>query len=446
MSWQHVELNMIPGGELPVVHVSQFDTLRAFHFDLKVGDDDWTIPEGIHFELHCRKVDDNIVIIAPDSTDTSSVTFTTTEQLTACSGKNECELVAIDDEDDSLIIGSINFILDVEADPLAGGLTSETAIYNLTQQIEEIAEQVIGEDYYDKTEVDTLLADKADLTDLPDMTQYYNKTQTDTLLNAKADASDVYTKAQVDSALSAKANTADLATVATTGDYDDLLNKPTLPDMTNYYTKSEVDALIDDIFPTLMASGGIATFTTALNKPLVSVTADPLATEITRCGKNLFNKTDSVVEYYVSADGSYQASGDERSVLVGYMHAGTYTISKRSTTRFRFGLYANPPERLDSAIYFVTANPHTATSLTITLPSDGYGVIFFWNGSSETGTVDEVVDTIQVEVGSTATAYETYNAITKPIADATTITTLSYVNNVFTDAGSVTVQYKYMSI
>ena len=106
MSWQHVELNMIPGGELPVVHVSQFDTLRAFHFDLKVGEDDWTIPEGIHFELHCRKVDDNIVIIAPDSTDTSSVTFTTTEQLTACSGKNECELVAIDDEDDSLIIGS----------------------------------------------------------------------------------------------------------------------------------------------------------------------------------------------------------------------------------------------------------------------------------------------------------------------------------------------------
>ena len=218
MSWQHVELNMIPGGELPVVHVSQFDTLRAFHFDLKVGEDDWTIPEGIHFELHCRKVDDNIVIIAPDSTDTSSVTFTTTEQLTACSGKNECELVAIDDEDDSLIIGSINFILDVEADPLAGGLNSETAIYNLTVQIEDI---ISSEGYLKSDDVSpvALTGSYNDLTDkptIPDMSNYYTKSET-------------YNKTQVDDALSLKANTAELATVATTGNYDDLTNKPTIP-------------------------------------------------------------------------------------------------------------------------------------------------------------------------------------------------------------------------
>ena len=38
-----------------------------------------------------------------------------------------------------------------------------------------------------------------------------------------------YDKPQVDTLLSAKANTADLATVATTGSYDDLTDKPTIP-------------------------------------------------------------------------------------------------------------------------------------------------------------------------------------------------------------------------
>lgn len=48
------------------------------------------------------------------------------------------------------------------------------------------------------------------LTDIFNPDNYYSKTETDTLLTAKA-------------------NSADLATVATTGDYDDLSNKPTIP-------------------------------------------------------------------------------------------------------------------------------------------------------------------------------------------------------------------------
>ena len=38
-----------------------------------------------------------------------------------------------------------------------------------------------------------------------------------------------YTKNEVDTALAAKANASSLATVATSGDYDDLTNKPTIP-------------------------------------------------------------------------------------------------------------------------------------------------------------------------------------------------------------------------
>ena len=69
-------------------------------------------------------------------------------------------------------------------------------------------------DYYDKTETDALLADKADVSDLPDMTDYYDKTETDALLTDKADISS-------------------LATVATTGAYADLTGQPTIPAAAN---------------------------------------------------------------------------------------------------------------------------------------------------------------------------------------------------------------------
>lgn len=45
----------------------------------------------------------------------------------------------------------------------------------------------------------------------------------------KADKATTYTKTEVDNLLVLKANIADLAMVATTGSYNDLLNKPTIP-------------------------------------------------------------------------------------------------------------------------------------------------------------------------------------------------------------------------
>lgn len=79
------------------------------------------------------------------------------------------------------------------------------------------------------------------------------------------DLSDYYTKSETDTLLNAKANTSSLSTVATSGSYDDLSNKPTIPsktsdltndsgfitnavnDLTNYYTKTYIDTLVGDI-------------------------------------------------------------------------------------------------------------------------------------------------------------------------------------------------------
>lgn len=48
-------------------------------------------------------------------------------------------------------------------------------------------------------------------------------------LSGIMDLSSYYTKSQTDTLLAAKANSADLATVATSGSYNDLTNKPTIP-------------------------------------------------------------------------------------------------------------------------------------------------------------------------------------------------------------------------
>ena len=80
---------------------------------------------------------------------------------------------------------------------------------------------------------DTTRASQSDLTALG--TQVQANT---TAIGNKADQSDLNS---LSNEVSAKANSADLATVATSGDYNDLSNKPVIPDVSNYYTKTESD-------------------------------------------------------------------------------------------------------------------------------------------------------------------------------------------------------------
>lgn len=122
----------------------------------------------------------------------------------------------------------------------------QNTIVNLNFEFDRKADKATT---YTKTEVNTLLSGKVDNATL---TNYYDKTETDNLLSAKAD-------------------TSSLATVATSGSYNDLLNKPTIPaaqvnsdwnansgvakilnkpttlsgyGITDAYTKTQVDGLI----------------------------------------------------------------------------------------------------------------------------------------------------------------------------------------------------------
>ena len=217
---ENVNIYITPKGDKPVLHFSQFDNERVFTVTVLADDGETAaVLTGLDIEFRIRKTDSHVVTIAPESVADNVITFKTTEQLCACCGQNIASVVLMKDD---LIIATRDIIVDIQRDILSGGLTSESDIRNLTTQIETIIPEVLADDYYTKTEVDELiddiptfdptnyydksdvdglLADKADVSDLPDMSNYYTKSETDTALSTKADAASTYNMTQVNNLL-----------------------------------------------------------------------------------------------------------------------------------------------------------------------------------------------------------------------------------------------------
>lgn len=76
--------------------------------------------------------------------------------------------------------------------------------------------------------------------------KFYTKEQVDSMLEGVSGGigDNYYTKNEIDTKLTSKANTSDLSAVATSGSYNDLLDKPNIPDINNLYTKAQTDELL----------------------------------------------------------------------------------------------------------------------------------------------------------------------------------------------------------
>ena len=202
---ENVNICITPKGEKPVLHFSQFDNERVFTVTVLADDgESAAVLTGLDIEFRLRKTDSHVVTIAPESVTDNVITFKTTEQLCACCGQNIATVTLMKDD---MVISTLDILVDIQRDILSGGLTSASDIHNLETQIEDILDD-----------------------DLPGKLNELVPHIVDSELG------NYYTKSEVDTALSAKADSDDLAEVANTGDYDDLINKPYIP---NTYSTTE---------------------------------------------------------------------------------------------------------------------------------------------------------------------------------------------------------------
>ena len=127
-----VNINLIPGLNNPVCHVSQFDVGRTIRLNLYEGSSVYTLSGTETIKLNVRKPDNKVLVRDVINTSSTYVTFNTTEQMCPLPGENLCELSI---SSGGTVIKSINFIMLVECDPLYKGVETESAIENLDSQI-----------------------------------------------------------------------------------------------------------------------------------------------------------------------------------------------------------------------------------------------------------------------------------------------------------------------
>lgn len=174
-----IKLNLIPSGVNPTCHCSQYDNGRVIRIDLFDGLTPYVLQSGDTVTLNVRKPDNTIIEASLTATQGNTyVNLVTTEQMCACVGYNLCDLTITNG---STVIGTLNFIMQVERDVLADGIPSQSVIEDLNALVQE----AVGDNFYTKSEVDTALDEKAD------KSTTYTKTQVDSALALKASVNEV---------------------------------------------------------------------------------------------------------------------------------------------------------------------------------------------------------------------------------------------------------------
>ena len=137
-------------------------------------------------------------------------------------------------------------------------------------------------------------------------------------------------------------------------------------------------------------------------------------------GKNLFDKNNAnIINGYFLSGGVITASGDNRVMFIECEPNTTYTLQKiaaPSNTR-QIGYTNVMPAVGVSALGVVTLSAG-ATTGTITTGADAkYLIVRYYQTAQDSGhTEQEILDSIQIETGSTATSYTPYEETPYPIS------------------------------
>jgi hypothetical protein len=128
-------------------------------------------------------------------------------------------------------------------------------------------------------------------------------------------------------------------------------------------------------------------------------------------GKNLFDKDNvNILNAYFNVNGVI-SNNDTRSFYIPCKPNTTYTIQKNGSARFRIGTTETIPENGVSVANYV-ANDNDTPIIITTSSTAKYIICYFYaTFDTNTKTLEQVLDTIQIEENSQATTYEPYGKV-----------------------------------
>lgn len=133
MTSQTFNLELIPQGVPPIIHVSQYDKGQTWLIDVTENGIPFTIPLGTSATVQGTKPD-NTGFQYSGTADGTQVEFTLQEQMTVLAGEYDCELVLVNGNDQ---VATINFTLQVEPAALDNEtIISETELPLIEQAVQ----------------------------------------------------------------------------------------------------------------------------------------------------------------------------------------------------------------------------------------------------------------------------------------------------------------------
>lgn len=145
------------------------------------------------------------------------------------------------------------------------------------------------------------------------------------------------------------------------------------------------------------------------------------------CGKNLFDKDHAnIIDNATFSSGMVAYNATQKVLYIPCEPSTTYTISKVATSGLNARFAVATAEAIDPESYYDTdiyntSSSDTASSITYTTDSSAvYLMVLFYNSNNTQYTLQETLDSIQIEYGSSATTYEGYKGQEFPLNLRTT--------------------------
>ena len=133
-----LDLNLIPGKVLPRLNVSQYDKGQTVSVSLWNGDVPYSIPAGCTAQVVGTKAD-KTGFMYQCTIENGQPSFVITDQMTVFPGEVTLEVIIMDTDNR---IGTVNFILDVEKAALADDTQISESDMPIIQQLPEIRAEV----------------------------------------------------------------------------------------------------------------------------------------------------------------------------------------------------------------------------------------------------------------------------------------------------------------